>query len=96
MSAYIITWVSNNGSVDDGVERAKEKKFGGKSQVCIKFLGNFLRSSFQGWQKLEKSECQQIFRGILILTMTYHSTFYFFGIYNIFQQQCQHVELMLK
>ena len=37
MSAYIITWVSNNGSVDDGVERAKEKKFGGKSQVLIKF-----------------------------------------------------------
>ena len=36
MSAYIITWVSNNGSVD-GVERAKEKKFGGKSQVLIKF-----------------------------------------------------------
>ena len=24
MSAYIITWVSNNGSVDDGVERASE------------------------------------------------------------------------
>ena len=33
MSAYIITWVSNNGSVDDGVEGAKEKKFDGKSQV---------------------------------------------------------------
>ena len=54
MSAYIITWVSNNGSVDDGVERAKEKKFGGKSQVCIKFLGNFSRSSFSRMAKITK------------------------------------------
>ena len=69
MSAYIITWVSNNGSVDDGVERAKEKKFGGKSQVLIKFWGKFSKTSFQGWQKLEG---QQFFRGILLLTMTYN------------------------
>ena len=69
MSAYIITWVSNNGSVDDGVERAKEKKFGGKSQVLIKFQGKFSKISLHGWQKLEG---QQFFKGILLLTMTYN------------------------